>query len=182
LTKPLKAGAACRISFQWTGGSKGLDVKNVRLEAGKFKLIDAHVGFTGGVNRKNLWTLKIPKNAPATGWRLMAEIKGSHGTQSSGTIMIGDGKVQGVVRKLPNGKTFSNPEELKQQLLAGYRNQVIDNVVHRVLAYALGRHIEPVDRPALRKIKEQIEQNGHRMTAVIEEVVLSYPFRHKESR
>jgi hypothetical protein len=89
---------------------------------------------------------------------------------------------QGSGRKLPNGTTFSSPAELKQQLLSGYRDEIVDNVVRRVLAYALGRQTMPIDRPAIGRIKEIAKKNDHRMVAVIEAVVLSYPFRHKEKR
>jgi hypothetical protein len=180
LKKKLKIGTDCKVSFQWTHGSQGLDVKNVRLESGKFKLLDAHTGFTGGKNRKNTWTFKIPKNAPATGWKLTAEVKGSKGAGSHGMIVVGPFEVKGEIFKLPNGKAFSSPGELKKELLAGYQNQIVNNIIRRVLAYALGRKIEPVDRPAIRKIKEKIKLQDYRLRAVIEEVVLSYPFRFKE--
>jgi mono/diheme cytochrome c family protein len=181
LTKPPKAGKPCHVYFQWTKGGHGLDVKNVRLTSGKLVLTDAHVGFTGGKNRQNVWRFSIPKGAPKTGWILSADVKGSHGTDSTGTITVAGTTSQGSGRKLPNGTTFSSPAELKQQLLAGYRDEIIDNVVRRVLAYALGRQTMPIDRPAIRRIKEVAKKNDHRMVAVIEAVVLSYPFRHKEN-
>ena len=84
-------------------------------------------------------------------------------------------------RTLPNGKSFTTPGELKQLLVLDYRKDVTDNAIRRVLAYALGRKIQPIDRPALEQIKESIATQDYRMTALIESVVLSYPFRHKET-
>ena len=71
--------------------------------------------------------------------------------------------------------------QLKQQLLAHYHDEIVDYVVEKVLGYALGRKIEPVDRPAIREIIRTIEAQDYRMNSVIEEVVMSYPFLHKES-
>ena len=82
--------------------------------------------------------------------------------------------------QLPNGSTFRSPAELKQRLLSDYRDQIIDNAIRRVLAYALGRRILPVDRPATRTIRNNIEADQFRLQRLLEEVVLSYPFRHKE--
>ena len=181
VTKALKE-EDCQVMFQWTHGSKGLDVRNVMLENGKIKLRDKHHGFTGEKNRNNIWRFKIPKNAPKTGWKLSADIKGSHGTDSNGKITIGTSEVIRETYHLPNGKTFSTPADLKKELLDGYRGQIFKNVISRVLAYALGRQIEPVDRPAIKKIAERVKKRGYTMTSVIEEVVMSYPFLHKEGK
>ena len=83
---------------------------------------------------------------------------------------------------MPNGKSFASPNELKKLLLSDYREQVTDNVIRRVLAYALGRKLEPIDRPAIQKIRASVDANDYRMTALIEAVVLSYPFTHKETQ
>ena len=183
ITTAVKTGKELKVTFQWTHGSKGLDIKNVRLESGKIILKDNHHGFTGGKNRNNVWKFKIPKSAPTTGWKLSAEVKGSQGIDSHGKIMVGgEIKYEGEIYTLPNGKTFSSPAELKKELLTGYKNRIVRNVVERVLAYALGRKIEPVDRPAIRKIIKNIENKGYQMNAVIEEVALSYPFLHKEAK
>ena len=82
--------------------------------------------------------------------------------------------------QLPNGQRFRTPSELRDLLLNSYRDQLIDNAVRKVLSYALGRKLMPIDRVAIREIKEQIEVNDYRMTALIEAVALSYPFCHKE--
>jgi hypothetical protein len=182
LTKPLVAGAETRVFFQYTQGRHRLDIKNVRLESGDHKLIDKHFGFTGKAKRDNVWFFSIPKDAPANGWRLTAEVQGSRGTDSNGTITVSGPNDKHSGYKLPNGKSFASPAELKKLLLTDYQEQITDNAIRRVLAYALGRKIEPVDRPAIKKIKEAIKTKAYRMTALIEAVVLSYPFRNKESR
>ncbi len=182
LTKPLVPGAATKVYFQYTRGSHRLNIKNVRLESGGVQLIDKHFGFTGGMNRDNVWSFSIPKNAPAKGWRLIAEVEGDGGTNSNGTITVAGPNENRPGHKLPNGNSFDSPAELKKLLLADYRQQITDNVIRRVLAYALGRKIEPVDRPAIRQIAKSLKANDYRTTALIEAVVMSYPFRHKETQ
>ena len=76
------------VTFDYTGGGCGLDVKNVALTNGKLKLTDAHEGFTGGRDKNNVWAVAIPKGAPKTGWVLSAETKGSGGTNSKGTVIV----------------------------------------------------------------------------------------------
>ena len=182
LTKPIVAGDEYRVHFQWTVGRHRLDIKNVRLESGEVKIVDAHFGFTGNKNESNVWVLAIPETAPTSGWKLFAEVQGNRGTDSNGTITVSAAGAAAGGYQLPNGKSFASPSELKKLLLDDYREPITENVVRRVLAYALGRSIAPFDRPAVKQIKESLRANGYRLPALIEAVVLSYPFRHKEDR
>ena len=182
LTKPIVAGDEYRVHFQWTVGRHRLDIKNVRLESGEVRIVDAHFGFTGNKNESNVWVLAIPETAPTSGWKLLAEVQGNRGTDSNGTITVSAAGAEAAGYQLPNGESFASPSELKKLLLDDYREPIIENVVRRVLAYALGRSIGPFDRPAIKQIKEALRANGYRLPALIEAVVLSYPFRHKEDR
>jgi len=182
LIEPLVPGAETRVYFHYTKGRHRLNIRNVRLETGDVSLVDKHFGFTGEAQRDNVWFFSIPANAPKTDWRLTADVEGDGGTDSNGTITVSGPNDESPGHQLPNGKSFASPAELKQLLLADYRDQIIDNAVRRVLAYALGRKIQPIDRPAIREITVSIQANGYRMTDLIEAVALSYPFRHKEFR
>lgn len=182
LARPMMAGAEVRVYFQWVRGGHRLDIKNVRLDAGDVHLVDAHTGFSGGKNNKNMWIFTIPDNAPASGWRLTAEVQGGSGTDSNGTITVSFPGDRSPGHRMPNGKSFASPNELKKLLLSDYREQVTDNVIRRVLAYALGRKLEPIDRPAIQKIRASVDANDYRMSSLIEAVVLSYPFTHKETQ
>ena len=172
-----------RVFFNYTKGGQRLDIRNVRLRSGEFEMMDKHFGFTGGSRRENIWSFSVPPDAPATGWELIAEIKGDGGSDSHGVItVVRDEVVQAAVPsyKLPDGESFRTPAELRDLLLSEYRDQLIDNAIRRVLSYALGRKLLPIDRVAIRAIKEQIAESDYRMTSLIEAVALSYPFRHKE--
>ena len=180
LKKELQPGQEQRIEFLYQKGSHRLDIRKVRLQAGNIKLEDNHFGYTGTARKDNVWTFTLPKDAPAKGWSLTAEIKGDGGNNSFGVISLLGEEETGPEYKLPNGKSFTSPAGLKKLLLTDYRDKIIDNAIKRVLAYALGRKILPTDRPAIQRIKESLAQHDYRMNQLIEEVVLSYPFLHKE--
>ena len=182
LTKPIAGGQKYRVRFQWTKGRHRLDIRNVRLHTNGVTVEDKHFGFTGNRNQENTWSFQIPPDAPQGEWKMTAEIQGNGGTDSHGRIVVSGPKDRRREYRLPNGNTFTSPAELKQLLLADYRDKIVDNVVNRVLAYALGRKIDPVDRPAIKEIKKTIGAHDFRMRTLLEAVVLSYPFRHKENR
>ena len=181
LTKPLVPGSKVDVFFRFEKGHHRLDIRKVRLQAGTLELTDGHTGFAGDKHRNNVWHFSIPKDAPPNGWRLVANIRGNGGTDSRGRINVSGPNPNGPGYRLPNGKSFSSPAQLKALLLEDYQQQIVDNTIHRVLAYALGRQILPTDRPAIREIRKTLKAENYRLTALIEAVVLSYPFRYKES-
>ena len=182
LKQPFVPASEVRVFFQYRAGNHRLNIRNVRLRASDLELADSHFGYTGTQTHENVWHFAIPDNAPSNGWQLVAEIEGGGGTDSRGviTIAVADDDSHPSYA-LPNGKTFSSPQELKSLLMADFREQIIDNAVRRILSYALGRKIEPIDRPAVRSIKKKIKAEDYRMTSLFEAVVLSYPFRHKSA-
>ena len=77
---------------------------------------------------------------------------------------------------LPGGVDFVGPAQLKEILLA--RDDLfVENLSKKVLTYALGRGIEPFDRPTIRQITEHVRANDDRFQSLIEAVVLSDAFR-----
>ena len=181
LTRPLVPGTSVKVYFQYSKGPHRLNIKDVRLQSGAVELVDKHFGYTGANQLDNVWTFSIPKDAPASQWRLTASIEGDQGgTNSSGTITIGGPGDQRPSYQLPNGSKFSTPAELRSRLLADYKDQITDNMIKRFLAYAVGRRVLPIDRPAIAAIKEKLSADEYRINTLIEAVVMSYPFRHKE--
>lgn len=182
LTKPLVGGSKTLVQFQRKSGAHRLDIRDVRLTSGKLEILDSHVGSTGSSHRDNIWFFPIPKGEPLSPWTLTARVRGSGGTDSNGVITVAGPDDQEPGFQMPNGREFRQPAELKSILLTDFGEQFIDNAIRRVLAYALGRSVLPVDRPALEKIKEQLRQQDHKFLALIEAVAMSYPFLHKTSR
>ena len=77
---------------------------------------------------------------------------------------------------LPGGETFNGPIELKKTLM-GKSDQFVEAFAAKVLTYALGRGMEPFDRPAVRAITASTRADGDRFGSLIEAVVLSESFR-----
>ena len=56
---------------------------------------------------------------------------------------------------LPDGKTFNGPDQLKEILVAN-RDAFTQGMAEKMMIYALGRGLEPADRPAIRAIAQQV--------------------------
>ena len=83
---------------------------------------------------------------------------------------------------MPNGKTFSTPREMKVLLLETYKEEIANNFVEKMLAYALGRKVEPFDRVSLEPIVHKVKEDGYKINTVIEQIVLSRQFRYRQDR
>ncbi|MFZ4576238.1 MAG: DUF1592 domain-containing protein [Phycisphaerales bacterium] len=77
---------------------------------------------------------------------------------------------------LPGGESFDGPRELKAILLAK-SDQFVEAFAAKLLTYAIGRGMEPFDRPAVRAIAAKTRENGDRFADMIETIVLSDTFR-----
>ena len=82
---------------------------------------------------------------------------------------------------LPNGTTFTGPAGLKRALLDHRHDDLVRQVVSKMLSYALGRQLEYYDEPAVRKILAALEADEYRFQTLLRSVVLSYPFQYKKN-
>jgi hypothetical protein len=82
---------------------------------------------------------------------------------------------------LTSGEAFSGPIELKTQLLRR-KSDFTRNLSEKMLAYSLGRGLEPYDLPAVRKITNAVEKDDYRSGTLIAEIVKSYPFQYRKDR
>jgi hypothetical protein len=80
--------------------------------------------------------------------------------------------------ELPNGQRFRDLAELKQ-LLIERKDQFARMLTERLLGYACGRRIEPLDRPAVDRILGALKKDDFPLRELIEQVVLSQTFRSK---
>jgi hypothetical protein len=81
--------------------------------------------------------------------------------------------------ELTSGEKFTGPVELKQVILAR-REEFLRNLTEKMLAYALGRGIQPHDLPTVRGILKTLEKDNYRSTTLLLEVVKSYPFQYRK--
>jgi len=80
--------------------------------------------------------------------------------------------------KLPDGKKFSTPAELKR-LLAKREADLARNFTERLMAYALGRQLRGYDDVVIDQIMVKIAKDDYRVRAIITEVITSYLFTHR---
>jgi mono/diheme cytochrome c family protein len=100
------------------------------------------------------------ENFDATGqWRTM---DGASPVDSSGVLQ--------------DGTEINGPAALRNWFVA--RPEVfVNNVTERLLTYALGRGLEPVDKPVIRSIVKKAAANDYRFLSVVQGIVESAPFQ-----
>ena len=76
---------------------------------------------------------------------------------------------------LPDGTRFQGVSGLRT-LLLDHRDDFVRTFVEKLLAYAVGRGVEPYDLPAVRKITRETAADDHRWSSVILGIVKSAPF------
>ncbi|MDP6580272.1 MAG: DUF1592 domain-containing protein [Vicinamibacterales bacterium] len=82
---------------------------------------------------------------------------------------------------LPDGTAFSGPAGLKQALLDSRHDDLVRQVVSKMLAYALGRQLDYYDEPAVRAIIARLEAAEYRFQTLLQAIVESYPFQYKKN-
>jgi hypothetical protein len=78
--------------------------------------------------------------------------------------------------KLPDGKSFRGPKELKQVLKA-QSDLFTRNLTEKLLTYALGRGLESYDKTAVDGIVHQVSANQYRFSTLVLEIASSKPFQ-----
>ena len=87
-----------------------------------------------------------------------------------------DGVAVDASGALADGTVVAGPGGLRAMLMAR-RREFVEALAEKLLTYAIGRGLEPHDRPAVREIRRRIESNDHRFSALVAAVVDSVPFR-----
>jgi len=78
--------------------------------------------------------------------------------------------------KLPDGRAFAGPAQLKAVLKAD-RERYVRNLAAKLLTYGLGRGLEFYDEPALDKMVASAAKGQNRVSTLVLGVVMSDPFR-----
>jgi hypothetical protein len=78
--------------------------------------------------------------------------------------------------ELYDNSTVSGPDGLRSWL-SKYSNQFVSVAAEKLLTYALGRGVEPLDMPLVRAIARDARQQGNRFSALVLGVVRSTPFQ-----
>ena len=83
--------------------------------------------------------------------------------------------------KLPDGRSFQGPSELKQILLSTGRRDFARCMAEKMLTYALGRGLEYYDQCAVDQIVKRLEAGEYRFSALVLAVVDSEPFQKRRT-
>jgi len=92
-----------------------------------------------------------------------------------------DGSPIDAAGGLPNGATFESVTGLKQALLAR-SDRFVAAVTEKLLTFALGRGVEPYDRPAVRAIVRNAQPDEYRFETVVLNIVKSTPFQMRRKQ
>lgn len=91
------------------------------------------------------------------------------------------GQAVDAAGELPGGQKFNGPAELKQVLL-GRKEEFLRNLTRKMLSYALGRDLNRFDDCVVRDTLKALEAGEYRSNILFEQIVLSYPFRHRYAK
>jgi hypothetical protein len=81
---------------------------------------------------------------------------------------------------LPDGSRFDGARGLRA-FLAGHREEFVRTFTEKLLAYALGRGLEPSDMAAVRRIVRDAEAGGQRWSSIVDGIAASVPFQFASS-
>ena len=79
---------------------------------------------------------------------------------------------------LPDGKTFDGPDGLKE-LLMQHKNAFAECLTEKLLTYALGRGLEPQDKPTVQSVARRVAAQDYKFSRLIEEIVASALFQKR---
>ncbi len=77
--------------------------------------------------------------------------------------------------KLPNGKTFTGSQGLKE-VLSSNKDAFARCVTEKLMIYALGRGIERYDKPVIEQIVNRATPGNYRFSDIVLGIVISLPF------
>ncbi|MGH9310006.1 MAG: DUF1592 domain-containing protein [Vicinamibacterales bacterium] len=82
--------------------------------------------------------------------------------------------------QLPDGRTFTGPEEL-MKILRADKDAFARAVTSKLLTYALGRGLERYDTRTVKQIASRLPAEEYRFSALVLEIVKSLPFQSRRA-
>jgi len=83
--------------------------------------------------------------------------------------------------QLPDGRSFNGPRELKA-VLRGSKEQFARCLTEKLLTYAVGRGVEPYDRPAVEGIVSAAKAGDYKFSTLVLGIVHSDPFQKRRGK
>lgn len=82
---------------------------------------------------------------------------------------------------LPDGSAFRGPVELRELILSR-REDFVRCLAEKMTTFALGRGVEYFDASVVKGIRRALADHEYRISAMILEIVRSYPFQYRRDR
>ncbi|MGL5681955.1 MAG: beta-N-acetylhexosaminidase [Marinifilaceae bacterium] len=88
-TGKISGNGVFEISFWFTSGEYKLDIEEVKLyKRDELVGTDTHVGYTGGSNKDNIYTIEVTNFEAGTPFYIEAKVRGDLGNNSNGAVFI----------------------------------------------------------------------------------------------
>ena len=84
--------------------------------------------------------------------------------------------------RVPHGPKVDGLQELKDYLLKDRKDDIVENVVRRLLSYSIGRKLNYRDRFAVEKLVEEMRAGDHGMRDIIVSICKSDLFKDASPR
>ena len=81
---------------------------------------------------------------------------------------------------LPDGTTFEGTDGLRAALLR-HPEQFVTTVAEKLLAYSVGRSVQPFDGAAVRAVVREAARDNYSMASIVRQIVSSVPFQMRLS-
>lgn len=94
------------------------------------------------------------------------------------TVDLG-GKPVDASASFPGGVEGAGFDDLRAYLRERRRDEFVENVCRKLLAYALGRSLLPSDDRLIAEMRDKLAAEDHRFGTLVETIVLSSQFRNK---
>ena len=118
------------------------------------------------------------ERAPSAGVRVRPFDRGRDGDLDGYADYLEQTRTEAIEASavLPDGTAIEGLEQLQRYLLSERRQQIAENVLRRLLTYALGRELEAADRSQVELLLRSLEPEGYRLRDMIVAVCTSELF------
>jgi hypothetical protein len=83
--------------------------------------------------------------------------------------------------EFPGGRQGNGVDDLLAYIRGNREKDFVNNLQRKLLVYSLGRGLQLSDEPLLDEMRKSFETNGHRLSALIESIVVSPQFRNQRN-
>lgn len=87
-----------------------------------------------------------------------------------------------AISRVPHGPEIDGMKELKEYLIKNRRDDIVTNVIRRLMAYGIGRELTYRDRFEVERLIEQAAEDGYKMQDMIVSICQSPSFTQRKGK